>query len=148
MNYETCYSPHPWLMFGRWKPENQTTQSAFTCLLKDSQAKEAFEYQVFKNELSFKLILGLILLLSDLSNPHHNNTISCYANVGLFHYEIRLVPLSCLLTHTHPCTHKHTHINIRKLYTCDAHTHFIRFPFQNQLIEQVKKLHSRLTEII
>lgn len=52
--------------------------STFTCLLNASQTNEAFEYQILENELSFKLILGSILLLSDLSNPHLNNTISCY----------------------------------------------------------------------
>ena len=78
-----------------------TMPSTFTCLLNDSQAKEASEYQIFFfNELSFKLILDLILLLSVI---HIVTTLSCYAAVGLFHYEIRLVPLSCL--HTHPGTH-------------------------------------------
>lgn len=53
--------------------------STFTCLLNASRANEAFEYQIFADELSFKLILGLIfLLLSDLSNPHLSNIISCY----------------------------------------------------------------------
>lgn len=48
----------------------------YLLIKKASQVNVASEYQIFENELSFKLILGSILLLSDLGNPHLDSTAS------------------------------------------------------------------------
>lgn len=107
------------MFLGGLRPENTMMPSTLTCLLKASQSVGASKYPIFLYKkinypLSWFCFFSFFLLLSDLSNPHLNNTVPCSPGRRPFPL---WNPLASIKLFTN--THTHTHIGINVSCPCD-----------------------------